>query len=188
MLKNHEKIFSTFFKEAERGNWKKVTIEEIAKKLKIKVSELKKIVPNKSHFLNSYNINVDKEVMRGISEEEIKISSKDEIIQEYLMHKLEIMSKYRFGIINILNVSLRDPSFLLINLKSNKDSMQKFLKKVSKNKANISQIVLIKLLLAVWLLAFSKWLYNENEKDAGFAIINKGIKRIKTNTGLFAKV
>ena len=36
----------------------------------------------------------------------IKISSKDEIIQEYLMHKLEIMSKYRFGIINILNVSL----------------------------------------------------------------------------------
>ena len=41
MLKNHEKIFSTFFKEAERGNWKKVTIEEIAKKLKKKVSELK---------------------------------------------------------------------------------------------------------------------------------------------------
>ena len=50
------------------------------------------------------------------------------------MHKLEIMSKYRFGIINIINVSLKDPSFLLINLKSNKNSISKFLKKLKQKK------------------------------------------------------
>ena len=50
------------------------------------------------------------------------MSSNDEIIQEYFMHKLEIMSKYRFGIANILNVSIKDPTFLIINLKSNKES------------------------------------------------------------------
>ena len=116
------------------------------------------------------------------------MSSNDEIIQEYFMNKLEIMSKYRFGIINILNVSLKDPSFLLINLKSNKASIQKFIKKVRKKKKNISQMVLIKLLLAVWFMAFNKWIYNENEKDAGFATINKGIKRIKNSTNLFSKI
>ena len=68
--------------------------------------------------------------MKDISEDEIKISSNDEIIQEYFMHKLEIMSKYRFGIINILNVSFKDPSFILINLKSNKNSISTFLNKV----------------------------------------------------------
>ena len=104
------------------------------------------------------------------------------------MYKLEIMSKHRFGIINIINASLKDPSFLLINLKSNKNSISKFLKKVKSKKTSISQIVLTKLLLTVWLLAFNKWLYAENEKDAGFSIINKGIKRIKTNTSLFSKV
>jgi hypothetical protein len=76
----------------------------------------------------------------------------------------------------------------LINLKSNKNSISKFLNKVKTKKISISQIVLSKLLLTVWFLAFNKWLYAENEKDAGFAIINKGIKRIKTNTSLFSKV
>ena len=188
MLKNNEKILNIFFKQAEQGNWKKVKIEDIAKKLNIKESDLKKQIPNKNHFLDFYNNHVDKEVIKDISDEEIKISSNDEVIQEYFMHKLEIMSKYRFGIINILNASLKDPSFLLINLKSNKNSISKFLKKVKTKKTGISQIVLTKLLLTVWLLAFNKWLYSENEKDAGFAIINKGIKRIKTNTSLFSKV
>ena len=188
MLKNYEKIFNIFFKQAEQGNWKKVKIEDIAKKLNIKESDLKKQIPNKNHFLDFYNIYVDKEVIKDIADEEIKISSNDEVIQEYLMHKLEIMSKYRFGIINILNASLKDPSFLLINLKSNKTSISKFLKKVKTKKTSISQIVLTKLLLTVWLLAFNKWLYAESDKDAGFTIINKGIKRIKTNTSLFSKV
>ncbi len=188
MLKNYEKIFKIFFREAELGNWEKVKIENIAKKLNIKESDLKKVIPNKNHFLSFYNINVDKEVIKNISDEEIKISSNDEIIQEYFMNKLEIMSKYKFGIINILNASMKNPSFLITNLKSNKESISKFLKKVKKKNTNISQIVLIKLLLAVWLLAFNKWLYNENEKDAGFAIINKGIMRIKNNTSLFSNV
>ena len=37
----------------------------------------------------------------GISGDEIKISVNYEIIQEYFMSKLEIMSKRRFGIINV---------------------------------------------------------------------------------------
>ena len=187
MQKNHEEILNIFFREAELGNWKKVEIENIAKKLNIKESSLRKIVPNKNYFLDFYNIYVDKEVIKEISNDEIKISANDEIIQEYFMSKLEIMSKQRFGIINILNASLKDPSFLVINLKSNKNSINKFLTKVKKQK-NISQIVLTKLLLGVWLLAFNKWLYSENDKDAGFSTINKGIKKIKDSTNLFSKI
>ncbi len=188
MQKNHEEILNIFFREAELGNWKKVEIESIAKKLNIKESSLRKIVPNKNYFLDFYNVYVDKEVIAEISDDEIKISANDEIIQEYFMSKLEIMSKQRFGIINILNVSLKDPSFLVINLKSNKNSINKFLTKVNKGRKNISQIVLTKLLLGVWLLAFNKWLYSENDKEAGFSIINKGIKTIKDSTNLFTKI
>ena len=149
MQKNYEQIFNIFFREAELGNWEKLKIEYIAKKLNIKESNLRKLIPNKNHFLKFYNTRIDKTVIEDITEEDMKISSNDEIIQEYLMHKLEIMSKYRFGIINILNVSLKDPSFLLINLKSNKESIYNFLKKVKKKKKNINQIILTKLLLGV---------------------------------------
>ena len=102
--------------------------------MNIKESSLRKIVPNKNYFLDFYNVYVDKEVIAEISNDEIKISANDEIIQEYFMSKLEIMSKQRFGIINILNVSLKDPSFLVINLKSNKNSINKFLTKVNKGR------------------------------------------------------
>ena len=188
MQKNHEEILNIFFREAELGNWKKVEIKNIAKKLKIKESNLRKIVINKNYFLDFYNIYVDKEVMADIPCDEIKISANYEIIQEYFMSKLEIMSKRRFGIINILNSSIKDPAFLVINLKSNKNSINKFLTKVRKKRKNISQIVLTKLLLGVWLLAFNKWLYSENDKEAGFSIINKGIKKIKDTTNLFTKI
>ena len=36
MQKTHEEIFNIFFREAELGNWKKVEIKSIAKKLNIK--------------------------------------------------------------------------------------------------------------------------------------------------------
>ena len=69
MLKNYEKIFKIFFREAELGNWEKVKIENIAKKLNIKENDLKKVIPNKNHFLSFYNINVDKEVIKNIIKE-----------------------------------------------------------------------------------------------------------------------
>ena len=77
MQKNNEKILNIFFKQAELGNWKKVKVEDIAKKLNIRESDLKKQIPNKNYFLDFYNIYIDKEVIKGISDEEIKISSND---------------------------------------------------------------------------------------------------------------
>ncbi len=187
MSLNNEKICSLFFREAELGNWERFTIKNIADQLKVKENELKKIIPNKEKFLKFYNNTVDLQVLNDISEEELKISSNDEIIQEYFMNKLEIMSKYKFGFINIINTSITNPNFLFININSNKESINKFLEKVSNNKKNISKVILSKLLLGVWLLAFNNWLYDD-ESDKGSVIINKGIRRIKISTSLFSKI
>ena len=188
MQHKHEKIFILFFREAELGNWQNFHIEEISKKLKMKLEDLKTLIPNKNHFLKFYNSKVDEEVIKGISEDELKISSSDEIIQEYFMSKLEIMAKYKFAFINILNNSIKDPGFILINLKSNTDSINKFLNKVSKKEKDINRIVLTKLLLGVWILAFNKWLYEEDNDELWLATVNKGINKIKKNTNLFSKI
>ena len=104
------------------------------------------------------------------------------------MQKLEIMENYKFGIINILNASIKDPKFFLINLESNKKSIEQYINKIRKKDSNIYSIILTKLLLTIWLFAVNKWLYEETDVDAGLAIINKGIKRIKNNTSLFQKI
>ena len=176
-----------FFREAEQGNWKLLTIKDISKKLKINEKDLKKVVPNKNYFLSFYNKEIDLDVMKSITDQELKISTNDEIVQEFFMQKLEIMENYKFGIINILNASIKDPKFFLINLESNKKSIEKYINKIRKKDSNIYSIILTKLLLMIWLFAVNKWLYEETDVDAGLAIINKGIKRIKNNTSLFQK-
>ncbi|MBF96971.1 MAG: hypothetical protein CMJ13_07105 [Pelagibacterales bacterium] len=188
MQKDYDKICNSFFREAELGNWQKLNVKSISKKLKLKEQELKEIIPSKNHFLNFYNTIIDKEVINSISKEELKISSNDEIIQEYFMYKLDLMKKYKFGFINILNTSLKDPGFLLINLKSNKESIKKYVKRVSKTNNNFSRVLLIKLLLGVWLVAFNKWLYEDDDSETGLAVINKGISKIKKSTNLFNKI
>ena len=76
-------------KTVKNKNLKKATPSESnSRKLNTKENALRKLVPNKNHFLSFYNINVDKEVIDEISYDEIKMSSNDEIIQEYFMHLL----------------------------------------------------------------------------------------------------
>ncbi|PPR26302.1 MAG: hypothetical protein CFH34_01042, partial [Alphaproteobacteria bacterium MarineAlpha9_Bin4] len=48
--------------------------------------------------------------------------------------------------------------------------------------------LLIKLLLGVWLVAFNKWLYEDDDSETGLAVINKGISKIKKSTNLFNKI
>lgn len=188
MKKEYVEICDFFFREAEQGNWKLLTIKGISKKLKINEKDLKKVVPNKNYFLSFYNKEIDLDVMKSITDQELKISTNDEIVQEFFMQKLEIMENYKFGIINILNASIKDPKFFLINLESNKKSIEKYINKIRKKDSNIYTIILTKLLLTIWLFAVNKWLYEETDVDAGLAIINKGIKRIKNNTSLFQKI
>ena len=188
MKKEYVEICDFFFREAEYGNWQQLTIKDISKKLKKSEKDIKKVIPNKNYFLSFYNKEIDLDVMKSISDEELKISTNDEVIQEFFMQKLEIMDKYKFGIINILNASIKDPKFLLINLKSNKKSIEKYIKKIRKKNINIYSIILTKLLLTLWFFALNKWLYEEIDVNAGLAIINKGVMRIKNNTTLFQKI
>ena len=76
--------------------------------------------------------------MKSITDQELKISTNDEIVQEFFMQKLEIMENYKFGIINILNASIKDPKFFLINLESNKKSIEKYINKIKKKIATFT--------------------------------------------------
>ena len=72
-------------------------------------------------------------------------------------------------------MSLKDPSFLLINLQSNKTSIDRYVKQASKKENNISRIILTKLLLATWLIAFNKWLYDDSNTDIALVTIIRGL-------------
>ena len=71
--------------------------------------------------------NVHTEGISSVTKEDFKLSNPDEIIQEYIMNKLDFMNENKFAISNIINFYIGKPLFFLISLKSSKKSIELYL-------------------------------------------------------------
>ena len=181
----HDNVINFFLRQAEIGNWSSISIELVEKKFNIKNKKIYKLIPEKKYFLSYYSEIIDEKILKNISKEDFEFSSIDEIIQEFLMYKLELMNNHKFAISNIVNFYITSPKPLLINLKSSKKSIESYLEMFDYSGNIVKKKLLIKLILGVWLLAFQKWLYEEDDNSKSYSIIDKGLKKIKNNTKLF---
>ncbi len=181
---NKNKIIEYFIRKAEIGDWEKTTIHEAETKLKFKKNKIIEFFKEKEAFLAFYFEEIDKRVLKSVNKEDFKISNPEEILQEFLMNKLELMNNHKLGISNIINYYICNPKFLLLNLKTNKSSIENFLSQFKFKNNILKKKLLIKLILTVWLLAFRSWLYENHENSISYSIIDKGFKRIKKSTKL----
>ena len=183
MSKN--KIIDYFLKQAEIGNWNKIKFSDVEKKLNLKKNSIKKLFADKIYFLEHYDRYIDKLVIGSVSTQDINENSPSDIIQEYLLNKLDYMNENKLGISNIINFYFNNPKFYLISLKSCKLSAQTFLDQFSYSNNIIRKKLFEKAILALFLLGFRKWLYEDNTNSSAFALIDKGIKRIKKSSSFF---
>ena len=180
-----KKIIDYFLKQAEIGNWDKIKYPDVEKKLNLKNNSIKKLFANKIYFLEHYDRYIDKLVIDSVSAQDINENNPSDIIQEYLMNKLDYMNENKLGISNIINFYFNNPKFYLISLKSTKLSAQIFLDCFSYSNNMIRKKLFEKAILVIYLLGFKKWLYEDNTNNSAFAIIDKGIKRIEKSTNFF---
>ncbi len=183
MSKN--KIIDYFLKEAEIGNWDKIKFFDVEKKLNLKKNSIKRLFADKIYFLDHYDRYIDKLVIRSVSSNDINENNPSDIIQEYLMNKLDYMNEDKLGISNIINFYFNNPKFYLISLKSSKLSTQIILDRFSYSNNTLRKKLFEKAILVIYLLGFKKWLYEDNTNNGAFALIDKGIKRIKKSTNFF---
>ena len=179
------KIINYFLKQAEIGDWDKIKLSNAEKELNLKKNSIKKLFSEKIYFLEYYDRSIDKLVINSVSPKDITDNNPSDIIQEYLMNKLDFMNENKLGISNIINFYFNSPKFYLISLKSSRLSAQIFLNQFSYSNNIIKKKLFEKVILALFLLSFKKWLYEDNTNSATFAIIDRGIKRIKKSTNLF---
>ena len=183
MSKNQ--IIDYFLKEAEIGNWEKIEFSSVEKKLNLKKNSINKLFSDKIYFLDYYDRSIDKLVIKSVSVQDITDNSPSDIIQEYLMNKLDYMNDYKLGLSNIINFYLNNPKFYLISLKSSKLSAQLFLDQFIYSNNIVRKKLFEKAILTLFLLGFKKWLYEDNTNSGAFALIDKGIKRINKSTKFF---
>ena len=183
MSKN--KIIDYFLKQAEIGSWDKIKFSDVEKKLNLKKNSVKALFTDKIYFLEHYDRYIDKLVEDSVSSQDIIENNPSDIIQEYLMNKLDYMNEHKLGISNIINFYFNNPKFYLISLKSTKLSAQTILDRFSYSNNIIRKKLFEKAILVIYLLGFKKWLYENNTNNGAFAIIDKGIKRLKKSTNFF---
>ena len=180
-----DKVINFFLRQAEIGNWDSISVDLVEKKFNIKNKKIQKSIPEKKYFLSFYNKILDEKVLKTISKEDFELSNTVEVIQEFLMNKLELMNNHKFAISNIVNFYIANPKAILINLKSSKKSIECYLDVFEDSGNIVKKKLLIKIILGIWLLAFQKWLYEGNDNSKSYSIIDKGLKKIKKNTRLF---
>ena len=178
-------IIDYFLKQAEIGSWDKIKFSDVEKKLDLKKNSIKELFTDKIYFLEHYDRYIDKLVMSSVSHQDINENNPSDIIQEYLMNKLDYMNEHKLGISNIINFYFNNPKFYLISLKSSKLSAQIFLDCFLYSNNIIRKKLFEKAILVTYLLGFKKWLYEDNTNNGAFALIDKGIKRIKKSTNFF---
>ena len=183
MSKN--KIIDYFLKQAEIGSWDKIKFSDVEKKLNLKKNGVKALFTDKIYFLEHYDRYIDRLVEDSVSSQDIIENNPSDIIQEYLMNKLDYMNEHKLGISNIINFYFNNPKFYLISLKSTKLSAQIILDRFSYSNNIIRKKLFEKAILVIYLLGFKKWLYENNTNNGAFAIIDKGIKRLKKSTNFF---
>ena len=186
MSKN--KIIDYFLRQAEIGDWKKIKFSEVEKKLNLKKNSIKELLSDKIYFLEYYDRYIDQLVINSVSSQDIVDNKPSDIIQEYLMNKLDYMNDYKLAISNIINFYFNNPKFYLISLKSGKLSSQTFLDQFRYTNNIVRKKIFEKAILALFLLGFKKWLYEDNTNSGAFAFIDKGIKRIKKSTNFFEEL
>ena len=182
---SNNRIIDYFFKQAEIGNWDNITFSGIEKKLNLRKNSIKKLFPEKIYFLEYHDRYIDKLVIGSVSSQDINENSPSDIIQEYLMNKLDYMNENKLGIANIINFYFNNPKFYLISLKSTKLSAQIILGRFSYSNNIIRKKLFEKAILVIYLLGFKKWLYEDNSNNGAFALIDKGIKRLKKSKNFF---
>ena len=140
---------------------------------------------DKIYFLSHFDRYIDEKVIKSVSYEDISSNNSEDIIQEYMMNKLDFMNDYKLGISNIINFYLNNPKFYLTSLKSSKKTIEVYLNQFNYSNNKVSKSLFEKAILVLFLLAFKKWLYEDKINAGSFALIDKGIKRIKASTSFF---
>ena len=84
-IKNIRKnLIALTIKEIDSGNWNKMTINYMSKKLKISSQKILTICSSKDQLLDIWSEDINKEMVKDISKEELKEVPKKERILELM--------------------------------------------------------------------------------------------------------
>tara|TARA_B100000029_G_C17254696_1_gene844134 strand:+ start:207 stop:779 length:573 start_codon:yes stop_codon:yes gene_type:complete len=155
-----DKLIKLVIKEIDKGNWNILTISYMSNALKVSPKKVLSICSSKHDLLDSWSQNVNEEMVKNISTEELKEVPIKERILELMLCRFDVLSKKRKEINILVQLSKS-------NLKESRNSLKRIHKSMGFicNYADVSTkgsqgVLKVKAITIIWLLAFKEWWKN----------------------------
>ena len=154
-------LIALTIKEIDSGNWNKMTINYMSKKLKISSQKILTVCSSKDQLLDIWSEDINQEMVKDISKEELKEVPTKERILELMLCRFDVLSKKKKEIDILFKLSKS-------SIKESKNSMLRIYRAMELicNYSDISLkgsqgILKVKVLSIIWIMVFREWQKNK---------------------------
>ena len=157
-----KKIISACLNLAVDRDWKEGSLEEIAKAVKMPLSEVQKYFQSKNAVLKAFNKLVDTEVLANSGKVESDATARDRLF-ELLMLRFDRLTRDKEALEEIIKGTIiRDPVAGVIGLESTWCSMKQTLDSAGIETSGIFGCLKVNGLIAIYLKTIGTWLKDDS--------------------------
>lgn len=168
-----EKIINAAMKLAAVQGWRTLTLHDIAKAAKLKLSEMPAHFSSKTAILAAYGRRIDARVLDEASAEEMGGESARDRLFDVLMMRFDAMAGEKAALKRIAEDMKREPLSSAMLARPMLQSMSWMLEAAGIDSSGIAGAVRARGLALIWASAFNAWLDDDDDQSKTMAVLDR---------------
>ena len=168
-----EKIINAAMKLAAARGWQALTLADIAKTAKLKLSEISARFSSKTAILAAYGKRIDAQVLDKASAEDMDGESARDRLFDVLMMRFDAMAGDKTALKRIVRDMKREPLSAAVLARPVLQSMGWMLEAAGIDSSGIAGAVRIRGLALIWASAFNTWLDDDDDQSKTMAMLDR---------------
>ena len=168
-----EKIINAAMKLAAAQGWRTLTLHDIAKAAKLKLSEMPAHFSSKTAILAAYGRRIDARVLDEASAEEMGGESARDRLFDVLMMRFDAMAGEKAALKRIAEDMKREPLSSAVLARPMLQSMGWMLEAAGIDSSGILGAVRARGLALIWASAFNTWLDDDDDQSKTMAVLDR---------------
>lgn len=168
-----EKIIDAAMKLAAAQGWQAITLADIAKAAKLKLSEMPARFSSKTGILAAYGKRIDARVLDEASAEDMAGESARDRLFDVLMMRFDAMAGDKKALRRIARDMKREPLSSAALARPMLQSMGWMLEAAGIDSSGITGAVRSRGLALIWASAFNTWLEDDDDQSKTMAVLDR---------------
>lgn len=168
-----EKIINAAMKLAAAQGWRDLTLADIAKAAKLKLSEMPAHFPSRTAILAAYGRRIDARVLDETSAEDMDSESTRDRLFDVLMMRFDAMAPEKKALKRIAEDMKREPLSSAVLARPMLQSMSWMLEAAGIDSSGFAGALRARGLALIWASAFNTWLEDDDDQSKTMAVLDR---------------